>query len=246
MSLSCPVQTLPGGVIAVFGNTGVGKSRLIGTLLGDGTIAPYSSGRPATRGIVECRRPGVPLCFKDSAGFENLNKEDTFQKVQQSIGRDSASLDLDNQCYVGILCIAEPGARIQDSDSEMVSLLHRLHIPAVIVLTKAYQERSEAEGFPDEVKRRFPKIRVVRVNVTRNFGLDKLVRVLAEKIQIGRGEVLSRIQSNLALIPRRILCGHVHEIELASLHKPRRICLARFPSLVHQSRSFMPTRSKSL
>jgi predicted GTPase len=143
--------------------------------------------------------------FKDSAGFENLNIRQTLQLVQESIGRDSASLDPDDQCYVGILCIAETGARIQDSDSEMVDLLRRLHIPVVIVLTKAYQDRREAEGFPVEVKRRFPQIRVVRVNVIRNFGIDKLVACSKRRYKSDEVKCFSESSPTSLLIPKRIL-----------------------------------------
>jgi GTPase Era involved in 16S rRNA processing len=195
---SCPAQDLPAGRVIVFGRTGVGKSFLICTLFNNLRIAPYAAGRPQTVDIQTYRRPNIPAEFDDTPGFETLNIADTYEAVNTRIADRSASANVDDQYYAALLCILEPNERFEESDERIMELLDRLHLPVLVVLTKAYEDPAEANGFPDTLAARWPRVPIVRVNAKRNQGITDLVTELRQKMNAGREALVRRIAANRA------------------------------------------------
>lgn len=175
-------ETSDGFNIFVVGKSGVGKSTLINAVFGE-KLAKTGSGSPKTQNIKEYKSKDFSIF--DTKGLELEDYDSTKAQiaeflVQKQIGNE------DDQIHIAWLCIAESGRRIEKADIELWELLQKNHIPSILVITKAEQDKDEnGELFSQLVKKEFKTEEVQRVralqieydegNLKKVKGIDMLV-----------------------------------------------------------------------
>ena len=130
--------------ILVAGQTGVGKSTLINGVFG-GAFAATSAGEPVTRHAEWYQSDTVPLRLLDTRGLEAKEYAATLAAMRAEIENSRAQDDARDQLHIGWVCISAPSSRVQDCDVDLVRLLNRYDIPAILVLTKDDGDEEFAE-----------------------------------------------------------------------------------------------------
>ncbi len=121
--------------ILVAGQTGVGKSTLINGVFSE-EFARAAAGTPVTQYAEWHTSSTVPLRILDTRGLEAKDYAETLNAVRSEIERSRAQPDERQQLHLGWVCIAAPSSRVQDCEVDIVRLLNKFDIPAIIVLTK--------------------------------------------------------------------------------------------------------------
>jgi uncharacterized protein (DUF697 family) len=163
--------------ILIAGRTGVGKSTLVNAVFGD-SVAQTGMGRPVTQDIAWYEPPHLPLRLCDTKGLEMQDFRATLGALEKEIEAANASGDFDQRMHILWLCIAEPGARVEQGERAVATLCARHGIPALVILTKAIGPLA----FEAAVRQEIPEARgVVRVlaepwDDRAPFGLEPLIQ----------------------------------------------------------------------
>lgn len=175
-------ETSDGFNIFVVGKSGVGKSTLINAVFGE-KLAKTGSGSPKTQNIKEYKSKDFSIF--DTKGLELEDYDSTKAQIAEFLAQKQIG-DEDEQIHIAWLCIAESGRRIERADIELWELLQKNHIPSILVITKAEQDKDEnGELFSQLVKKEFKTEEVQRVralqieddegNLKKVKGIDMLV-----------------------------------------------------------------------
>jgi len=121
--------------ILVAGQTGVGKSTLINSVFGE-QFAQAAAGRPVTQQAQWFTSDSVPLRILDTRGLEAKDYAITLNDLRFEIENCRAQKDAKDQLHLAWVCISSPSSRVQDCEVDIVRVLNKYDIPAVIVLTK--------------------------------------------------------------------------------------------------------------
>ena len=121
--------------ILVAGQTGVGKSTLINAVFGE-QFAKTAAGRPVTQTAEWFSSESVPLRILDTRGLEAKDYEETLQMMRSEIEHLRRQKDERDQLHMGWVCISSPSSRVQDAEVDIVRILNKYDIPAIVVLTK--------------------------------------------------------------------------------------------------------------
>jgi predicted GTPase len=132
--------------ILVAGQTGVGKSTLINAVFGE-SFAQTAAGRPVTQHAEWYGSPTVPLRILDTKGLEAKDYDSTLRSIRQEIERGRNATDTKDQLHIGWVCISTQSSRVQDCEIDIIRMLNRFDIPAIVVLTKD----DDDPNFPDIV-----------------------------------------------------------------------------------------------
>jgi small GTP-binding protein len=165
--------------IMIAGQTGVGKSTLLNSVFGE-SFAATATGKPVTQRAEWFSSDSIPLRILDTKGLEVEDYENTLMDMRAEIERSRQETDTANQLHIGWVCIATPSSRVQNCDVNVVRLLNKYDIPAIIVLTKDDEDPEFAEVVSTVMQERHAKysaIIPVRALARRNtpaFGLDEL------------------------------------------------------------------------
>ena len=175
-------ETSDGFNIFVVGKSGVGKSTLINAVFGE-KLAKTGSGSPKTQNIKEYKSKDFSIF--DTKGLELEDYDSTKAQIAEFLAQKQIGNE-DEQIHIAWLCIAESGRRIERVDIELWELLQKNHIPSILVITKAEQDKDEnGELFSQLVKKEFKTEEVQRVralqieddegNLKKVKGIDMLV-----------------------------------------------------------------------
>lgn len=175
-------ETSDGFNIFVVGKSGVGKSTLINAVFGE-KLAKTGSGSPKTQNIKEYKSKDFSIF--DTKGLELEDYDSTKAQITEFLAQKQTGNE-DEQIHIAWLCIAESGRRIEKADIELWELLQKNHIPSILVITKAEQDKDEnGELFSQLVKKEFKTEEVQRVralqieddegNLKKVKGIDMLV-----------------------------------------------------------------------
>lgn len=175
-------ETSDGFNIFVVGKSGVGKSTLINAVFGE-KLAKTGSGSPKTQNIKEYKSKDFSIF--DTKGLELEDYDSTKAQIAEFLAQKQVGNE-DEQIHITWLCIAESGRRIERADIELWELLQKNHIPSILVITKAEQDKDEnGELFSQLVKKEFKTEEVQRVralqieddegNLKKVKGIDMLV-----------------------------------------------------------------------
>lgn len=175
-------ETSDGFNIFVVGKSGVGKSTLINAVFGE-KLAKIGSGSPKTQNIKEYKSKDFSIF--DTKGLELEDYDSTKAQIADFLAQKQVGNE-DEQIHIAWLCIAESGRRIEKADIELWELLQKNHIPSILVITKAEQDKDEnGELFSQLVKKEFKTEDVQRVralqieddegNLKKVKGIDMLV-----------------------------------------------------------------------
>ena len=175
-------ETSDGFNIFVVGKSGVGKSTLINAVFGE-KLAKTGSGSPKTQNIKEYKSKDFSIF--DTKGLELEDYDSTKAQIAEFLAQKQTGNE-DEQIHIAWLCIAESGRRIERADIELWELMQKNHIPSILVITKAEQDKDEnGELFSQLVKKEFKteelqRVRALQIeddegNLNKVKGIDMLV-----------------------------------------------------------------------
>ena len=130
--------------ILVAGQTGVGKSTLINSVFGE-QFARTAAGRPVTQHAEWFTSDTVPLRILDTRGLEAKDYAITLHDMRTEIENLRSQRDERDQLHMAWVCISSPSSRVQDCEVDIVRVLNKYDIPAIIVLTKDDDDPEFAE-----------------------------------------------------------------------------------------------------
>lgn len=130
--------------ILVAGQTGVGKSTLVNSVFGE-AFAVTAAGSPVTQHAEWFISDTVPLRILDTRGLEAKDYSVTLNALRAEIDNSRAQHDEKNQLHMAWVCISTPSSRVQECEIDVLKLLNKYDIPAIIVLTKFDDDEDFAE-----------------------------------------------------------------------------------------------------
>ena len=122
--------------LAVFGNTGCGKSTLINAMFGD-EVAKTGIGKPVTRGTHYYEHPSGFFGFYDSEGTETGQAGNEVLEKFRTIVEDSRKRPSDEHIHAIWYCVRATDGRFEDAQAEFVRELAKLNVQVIFVLTQA-------------------------------------------------------------------------------------------------------------
>ncbi len=166
--------------ILVAGQTGVGKSTLINSVFGE-TFAETAAGRPVTQHAAWYSSEDVPLRILDTKGLEAKDYAATLHDMRAEIERCRGQKEARDQLHLGWVCIATPSSRVQDCEVDIVRVLNKYDIPAIVVLTKD-DDDPDFPGIVESIMRErhahttaIVPVRALARRSTPAYGLEELV-----------------------------------------------------------------------
>lgn len=169
------------GNVLVIGNSGVGKSTLINSILGQ-NVAKTSRGSVGTTERLEIYESGeLPFCIIDSVGFEPsfikrkraINAVKKWSKESAKDGHGEKQINIIWFCVDGTTSKLFP----QTIESMLKATAMWKSVPIIVVITKSYSE-PEREQNIDMVKKAF------ELNKNYSKNLRKIIPVVAERYEI--------------------------------------------------------------
>ncbi|CAM3156289.1 DUF697 domain-containing protein [Stackebrandtia soli] len=121
--------------IAVFGNTGVGKSTLLNAVFGV-ELAATGTGDSVTDHIQYHGREGEPLGIFDTPGFEIGGAERTLLREITQMFADNRKRPIAERIHVVWFVENAQGHRFVDSSAAIVSHLASFGVPVMLILTR--------------------------------------------------------------------------------------------------------------
>lgn len=135
--------------IAVFGNTGVGKSTLLNAVFGR-DLAAVGSGNSVTAHIQYHGGHGEPLGIYDTPGFEIGGGADTLISELTQIFADNNRKPLSEQIHVVWFVENSQTNRFVNAQAAIVSHLASFQVPVMMILTRV--RRTADGGYPSQTR----------------------------------------------------------------------------------------------
>jgi len=180
--------------ILILGNTGVGKSTLVNTIL-KCDLAKTDKHKPCTMGKPKAyeSKEAKGIRIWDSRGIENgkYNLESANKEIIDTINNLIKNKDPDKFIHCIWYCINSN--RFTNDEIENLMTLYNSYIdklPIIIVFTRAANPK-EAEGQLKYVQNEFNKKKYINVFEENKENDVKFLKVLAKKYKINNGEIKS-------------------------------------------------------
>ncbi len=209
--------------VLVMGATGSGKSSLLNYLCGE-NLAKAGAGKPVTgEGIFEydVALNGQTVRLFDSWGIEADKVERWKSIIDKELATHGADKPIEEWFHSVIYCIQAGGARIQDTDLEIIRNFFCEGYNVVIVLTKADQVSAEDQAKMEKTIRQEVVSSVEEgksFNVISCCSVEKKTRYGDTKA-FGRDEIIEQIKKNwfctvLDRLPRYVIKKLEDEIDI--------------------------------
>ena len=176
--------------ILIAGRSGVGKSTLINTIFGS-EVAATGLGRPVTQDITWYEPDILPVRLCDTRGLELARYAQTLGALRDELKR--------GEVHILWLCIAEPSARVEEAEREVLAMCAAQGIPGIAVLTKAFL----LDDMTEAAREALP-------------GVSDVVRVMA-KGEPPRG-IVDLVQATLRLLdgPARAAFNAAQQVDIGA------------------------------
>lgn len=136
--------------LAIFGETGAGKSTLINAMFGF-KIAETGIGDPVTQAAKLHKHPNGNLGVYDTKGIETGDSEKEILAKFKEIVEGSWNKPLEDQIHVVWFCVKADDLRFDDAQERVVRSLADMGLPVMVVITKAFPTVS-GDSHPDHLK----------------------------------------------------------------------------------------------
>ena len=195
--------------IIVAGKTGVGKSTLINSVFRE-KLAETGMGKPVTDHMCRLTKKDYPLAIYDTRGFE-LGKDaqkEVKQEVLNTIKEGLAQRDVNKAIHCIWYCINTASNRVEQEEIDWIRDFSRenqvTQVPVIIILTQAFSRKKAEELRKYILDQNLDIVQVVPVlaedyeidedYVARAYGLDRLIRVMAEALPDELQDTLQNVQ----------------------------------------------------
>ncbi|TRO66963.1 YcjF family protein [Christiangramia sabulilitoris] len=129
--------------ILIVGGTGVGKSTIVNSIFGEGTVK-VGSGAPVTRGINPISTPEKSVNLFDTEGFEiGKDKEGKFQHEIVEYVKKSRSKPMEEQIHLIWHVVSASSTRVTGFDKQVHEQLQGIGIPVALIFSKCDEINSE-------------------------------------------------------------------------------------------------------
>ncbi len=162
------VTGLPKASILVMGGSGAGKSTLV-NLVFNSEVARSGEGRPVTQGIDEYQNDLVHIYDSQGYEFGAENQREYEKLIMEFLDRHEREGNPVDVCWY---CISAPGARVVETDINMISRLNSLGKPVAAVLTQVDQAtEDQCAGLKSEILSRTTLRSDAMFESTTDFGI---------------------------------------------------------------------------
>jgi len=122
--------------ILIVGGTGVGKSTIVNSIFGEGTVE-VGSGEPVTRGINPVSMPGKSVNLFDTEGFEiGKDNEGKFENEVVDYIKKSRSKSIEKQIHLVWHVVSASSTRVTSFDKKLHQKLQEVGIPIALIFSK--------------------------------------------------------------------------------------------------------------
>ena len=136
--------------LAIFGETGAGKSTLINAMFGL-DIAKTGIGEPVTQATTLHKHPNGNLGVYDTKGIETGESVDEILANFREIVEGSWTKPLEEQIHVIWFCVKADDLRLDPAQDQVIRKLADMSLPVMLVVTKAFPT-VKGETHPDHAE----------------------------------------------------------------------------------------------